>query len=576
MTTSTRSESQRIQNELISLDQQLATAVVATQDLYADLLTAVATKQPLAQFPTDIKKELDRRAVFCFRVKYLSIQLASAGNLPLSFLHNSQLIATLNNALPGKYETPHVNALLLQAAFESALQYISSVLDDATTITTSHSTPACPAMAENPNPNKLPFIDQIPIFANTPDYTISNYLLTVEEIGSLSGMTDEKLRQVALMRTTPSVKEIIRNMPEAKNQCDWTTFKQALLDRFGTRVSTATIRSNLFACEQSATETAVQFGDRISLLASQLALIYPTADAAQLAALKGQLERDKTETFIRGIRDHTAKMLLKSHAPQDIPAALKLLKQMDADGPPPLTTAIAFAQSISQPLAAQANLQPSHPTTPSVVEVMAVLQKTITDGFEKLNLNRRDDDQRQSRNYRRSPSRDRGLSPAREPSYRRDSRQGSADSHGRSEYSRSPLPRSRREVATAPFAGNSGVAYDRYSSTSDNFYSYPPGNQFFSSYASRYPPQYVQPAPFLPMSGYPDWQQWQNPPFQYFYGQGPYNNNWGRGRGRYGNRRTSQRQQPEQQQQQRASTPPPMVTFPADSATKNAGGRTPQ
>lgn len=182
---------------------------------------------------------------------------------------------------------------------------------------------------------RLPFLDQIKIFENKPDYRINSFLNSVEDWATLIALEgvhkDKRMIQVAQFRLAHGIRDTVRNMPETTDpNISWLAFKNALLARYGKKNTSEQIRMTFYSAKQGASETAPEFADRLTALAQQLKRLVPVGPAQQY--LQAQIDRDLLERFILGIR--TQKALIRAHQPQTIQAALEFLHMIGADEAP--------------------------------------------------------------------------------------------------------------------------------------------------------------------------------------------------------------------------------------------------
>jgi len=154
---------------------------------------------------------------------------------------------------------------------------------------------------------KIPYLDQVPIFKNDKTYTIRQFLINIDEVIEFGGFDFATTKAFISFRVSPDIKTAITRLPEYSNATSWPVLRKALEKRFIPSNTISSIRQTFYGAKQKPQESGRDFADRILNLADQLKSSYAEDDNREV--LQSDVSQQAVGIFVNGLNGHYASLL---------------------------------------------------------------------------------------------------------------------------------------------------------------------------------------------------------------------------------------------------------------------------
>ncbi|XP_044261170.1 uncharacterized protein LOC123009113 [Tribolium madens] len=155
-----------------------------------------------------------------------------------------------------------------------------------------------PQYAGNPLGLSTAATQLIPIFAG--DESVRTFLGYVEDVAELEGWTELQKVKVAKLKLQGAARRLVEWNEELKNpNCTWNQLKNALINRFESKVTQVDHLHRFRLCVQRAGESVTEFAERLQMLGA--ATIKRTADPNQNDWIRTHLREECLMQFIEGL-----------------------------------------------------------------------------------------------------------------------------------------------------------------------------------------------------------------------------------------------------------------------------------
>jgi len=114
---------------------------------------------------------------------------------------------------------------------------------------------------------KIPYLDQVPVFKNDKTYTIRQFLTNFDEVIEFGGFDFATTKSFLSFRVSLDIKTAITRLPEYSVATSWPVLRKALEKRFIPSNTISSIRQTFYGAKQKPHESGRDFADRILNLA---------------------------------------------------------------------------------------------------------------------------------------------------------------------------------------------------------------------------------------------------------------------------------------------------------------------
>lgn len=186
-------------------------------------------------------------------------------------------------------------------------------------------------LSNNSNPtmaNDTALLTAVPLFdAETPSFTVKDYIQNIETIGTMGGWNEAKKIIVGKLRLSGKAKELISRNPYCNSINAWDDFKQILLDAFHIPRKKTDIERELINIKQTKNERVGQYALRVEALAAKLKPAHG-ANADVNRAFDDHFNSKKLLYFVNGLLP-SYRSFVRIKAPADYDAAKEYAKEAE-------------------------------------------------------------------------------------------------------------------------------------------------------------------------------------------------------------------------------------------------------